>query len=144
MIKLKFGKWKEKIQKGTSKGLSNTYISREKIKYRKIDIDNILRIEEGIILEYLEKIRGSKEEFKPSQQHLVGYHYISVIDDNNNDVFWIQGNVNSKDNKYCVFKGRGEKYLDVYYNWTDKKKAFEQFLKGLKKLFKVDLIIEDL
>ena len=142
MKKLKFSEWKEKTVKGTSKGLSDIHLYREKIKYRDVRINDELKIEEGIILEYLSRIRGEKEDFKPSQQHLVGYYYISVVNRNNEDEFWIQGNMNSKDNKYAVFKRKGVNNFDVWLNWIDKKKAFQEFLKGLKKLFKVDLEID--
>jgi len=82
---LKLGNWREKTIRGRDK--NTVWIERRKYRYKKI---GDYRVEEGIITEHLEKGYGEKEFSKKYNQHLVGYHYLSLINPDNSDQFWIQ------------------------------------------------------
>lgn len=132
---VKFSDWKIKNRAYWSKGLSSTYRVKEKIKYRDLKINDDLRLEEGIILEYLEKnVTLGEKEYKPSQQHLIGYHYISVIDSNDDDILWIQGNIR-RGRRYAIFSAG----VNMILNWTTKQKAMKKFKKLLKENYGLKL-----
>jgi len=123
---VKFSDWKIKNRAYWSKGLSSTYRVKEKIKYRDLKI---------IILEYLEKnVTLGEKEYKPSQQHLIGYHYISVIDSNDDDILWIQGNIR-RGRRYAIFSAG----VNMILNWTTKQKAMKKFKKLLKENYGLKL-----
>ncbi|MBS3748129.1 MAG: hypothetical protein KGY67_00330 [Candidatus Thermoplasmatota archaeon] len=134
---VEFSEWKEKTIKGKIKALSNTHYFKQKSKYRDIilPIDD-LKLEEGIVLDYAEKIRGEKE-YKRNQQHLVGYHFIGIIKkikkDEHQDIFWIQGNKNR--DSYIIFERE-----KIIKNWDEKNKVMQIFFDELEKRYNIKVI----
>ena len=128
--KLNFPDWQEKWIKGRIKGLSATYITKEKRRYRTIKINNIYKVEEGMVLDNLQKELGSEKDYQREQKHFIGYHYVSLIKNKNKDVFWFQGNIDSKLG-YRFF------YSDVtsgdIKDFKSYKGAFREFNKLLEK-----------
>lgn len=139
MQTIKLQEWKERNKNYFSKGLSSTYRVKEKIKYRDFKFNEYLKIEEGIILEYSEKnISIGETEYSPQQSHLIGYHYICLIDiSTNKDIFWMQGNIKPNSN-YAVFKANNKSF-DVFKDWSKKGIALKSFLNELNKQYKLRL-----
>lgn len=78
MLALDKQKFEITTRRGYWKGLSDSGRYRQKQKVRTIKYKGFT-IEEGIIIEYEEYSNYSKRWSKDAQQHLVGYHYISVL-----------------------------------------------------------------
>ncbi len=133
-MKVKFSEWKTKWIKHRVKGLSTTYLDKEKVKFRSIKI-NDFRIEEGIILEHLSKTKEEKDYF-PSQQHLIGYHYFSLIDKYNKDVFWFQGNIKGRVYRFFYTNDVAN---GLFKDFKSYKSAVEEFNKLLKERFGIEI-----
>jgi len=109
---------------------------KEIIKYRKVDINAHYKIEEGQVIEYYEK--EGEGEYKPAQQHLIGYSYLSLIDKRNNeDLMWIQGNKGGE--KWMIAKSMNSED----WEWKGKNEVIKEFLKLLQEKYKVKLIIQN-
>jgi len=133
---LMFGNWKERTIMGYSKGVSSTYREKQKIISRRTPVfSGGLFIEEGIIEDFWEKDITMKGEWERNQEHLIGYHYISVIR-GKKDLLWVQGDILRNGNNYAVFSGSSQPLL---LNWTSRKKAIKFFLESLKKDYGIEL-----
>jgi len=125
---IKLGEWKNKTLKGRYKKSGMYY--REKIKYRDRALKNNYFLEEGIITDY-ETREPQTMKWEKTQKHLIGYHYISVIDKVNPeaDLFWIQ-NMGSEWGFFYNKPATGKtRYFKTF------KKALEHFNTYLKKEF---------
>ena len=96
MKKIEFSRWKMKERKGKA-GSGAEW--REKRIEREMKLLEGYKILEGFVIEFKEKYPG--EEWKDSQQHLIGYHYF-VLTKNGRDIFGFQGDVES--GKYSLFR----------------------------------------
>jgi hypothetical protein len=135
MVKIIDGEYKTKTISGKYDNSDIRY--KEVIKYRKVDIDGYYKIEEGQTIRYYEKEEG-KEEYKPAQQHLIGYTYLSLIDKSKNeDVIWIQGNKEYK--KWMIAKS---KYFKDW-EWKSKDEVIKEFLRLLEEEYQVKLVIKN-
>ena len=86
-----FSKWKNRTR--IYKNRDGDY-DKEIFKERIIKLKYDYRIQEGYILEHLTRYAFEKEKgYQKTQQHLIGYHYVSLIDERkpDMDMFWFQG-----------------------------------------------------
>jgi len=134
--KVVFSEWKVKHKNYYHKGLSSTYHIKEIVLYRDYKISEDKRIEEGILISHKEKnITLKEKEYKAGQEHLIGYHYISLISDDK-DVLWIQGNITDKKSKYVVFN---KETTTPLCNLTNKDKAMRVFKRELLEKYGLEL-----
>jgi len=121
MKKVKFDDWRIR----TFRRKEKYGWSIEKIRYRTFKIDKHRRLEEGKIIEFKEKLDG-EDEFKDTQQHLIGYWYLSLIKDGK-DLVWIQKYKGSRD----TMLGIGDESKD--WTWY---KSKDEALSQLKNILK--------
>ncbi|MCD6492427.1 MAG: hypothetical protein J7K36_01275 [Archaeoglobaceae archaeon] len=133
-MKLKFSDWKRKVLCYRSKGLSSLIRVKKHVVYRESSISPKVRLEEGIIVEYLERdVTIGEKEYQPAQRHLIGYHYVALIE-KNTDFFWIQGNIFK--GEYIIF---AEGCIHPILDRSDRKKAFKVFREELKKRYNIEV-----
>ena len=131
-MQVKFSNWQIRNLNYWDKGI-NTWRVKEKILERVFEF-NGLKLSEAVIIDFQEKdVSSGEKEYKRTQQHLIGYHFMGIVN-SKKDIFWIQGNIKGN-GKYAVFSEGVRLVLD----WTNKKKAFEFFKKELKERYSLDL-----
>ena len=131
--------WQEKWIRGRYK---NGDYWKERIRYRMVELDGEdLRIEEGFILEHQSK--EPKKEWHDEQQHLIGYHYFSLIDSKipDKDLVWFQSSL-SKKRVYRFFYD-GLAFPDCKIKDFDTyNRAITEFKRVIKKKYNIDLEVE--